>query len=152
MRVQSGLEREGMGHFSSKMRVDTALTVDGVTLFGKALREVRQFHNFSAVSLTCNSTDTWKFGESIIAYMKAVTPQRPMEIKICEYLGVLGYLWWPFGKGQIRLERDSDWCPSECPRATRRRADENRNMEFFRRFQDPTNWERRGGLQRKHCC
>lgn len=83
MRVQSGLEREGMGHFSSKMRIDTALTVDGVTLFGKALREVRQFHNFSAVPLACNSTDTWKFGESIIAYMKAVPSKHPIGSTNC---------------------------------------------------------------------
>lgn len=71
-REELGLEREGIGHFSSKLLVDTALTIDGITLFGRALKEVRQFHNFSAVPLLCSSTDSWKFGESIIAYMKAV--------------------------------------------------------------------------------
>lgn len=71
-RLLAGLPKQGLGFFSSKLRMDTALTIDSVTLFGRALREVRQFHNFSASAVSCDSTDTWKFGENIVAYMKAV--------------------------------------------------------------------------------
>ncbi|XP_021964381.1 glutamate receptor ionotropic, kainate 2 isoform X1 [Folsomia candida] len=57
------------------MKTETALVYDAVHLFSKALHVLDSSQRIDIRPLTCESTDTWQHGYSIINYMKMVQLQ-----------------------------------------------------------------------------
>lgn len=68
--------RKNVDDFSNvaawKISMDTALMMDALSLFAHALGELEMSENFAMKPLSCNSTDNWERGLSVINFMKTV--------------------------------------------------------------------------------
>lgn len=73
-RAQEGKTREESEYIAAwKLKVETALMVDAVTLFASALSELEMAKQFNIRPLYCNTTDNWEHGYSVINFMKTVS-------------------------------------------------------------------------------
>ena len=54
------------------LKVESALIYDSVLLLAKALHELDRSVDVSVPSLSCEGTETWKGGHSLIDFMKRV--------------------------------------------------------------------------------
>lgn len=56
------------------LRTELALIHDAVRLMAKALRHAGIFHLTEEPNVSCNSTESWKHGSSVLNYLRTVSP------------------------------------------------------------------------------
>jgi len=54
------------------LQTETALIYDAVQLFAQALHDLDHSQEISTRPLSCDGTDTWQHGNSLVNYMKLV--------------------------------------------------------------------------------
>jgi len=55
-----------------RMQTETALIYDAVQLFARALHDLDRSQNVDTRPLSCDGSDTWRHGNSLVNYMKLV--------------------------------------------------------------------------------
>ena len=64
----------------TRSQVDAALIYDSVLLFAKALNELDRNDYVQMRSLSCDGTETWTHGHSLVNYMKMVNLMMQLVI------------------------------------------------------------------------